>query len=79
MKNPYHTIHYTSVALPFLGSIRAGFAAPSEEEIADTITVGDYLIRHKESSYLLKVEGDSMEGAGILHGDMVIVERTADY
>lgn len=65
--------------LPLLGRICAGFAAPSEEEIADTITVGDYLIRHKDSSYLLQVEGDSMVDAGIHEGDMVIFERTQEY
>lgn len=64
--------------LRLVGSIRAGFASPAEEELADTITVGDHLIRHKESSYLLKVEGDSMQGAGILDGDMVIFERRSD-
>ena len=64
--------------LRLLGTIRAGFAAPAEEELADTITIGDYLIRHKESTYLLKVEGDSMNDAGILSGDMVLFERGAD-
>ncbi len=64
--------------LRVLGSIRAGFAAPAEEELADTITIGEYLIRHKESSYLLRVEGDSMRDAGILDGDMVIFERRND-
>ncbi len=64
--------------LKVLGNIRAGFAAPAEEELADTITVGEYLIRHKESSYLLQVEGDSMMDAGIHNGDMVIFERGKD-
>jgi SOS regulatory protein LexA len=64
--------------LRVLGNIRAGFAAPAEEELADTITVGEYLIKHKESSYLLKVEGDSMKDAGIMEGDMVIFERRGD-
>lgn len=61
--------------LRVLGNIRAGFAAPAEEELADTISVGEHLIQHKESSYLLQVEGDSMKDAGILEGDMVIFER----
>lgn len=65
--------------LPKVGHIRAGFAAPAEEELADTITVGEYLIRRPEASYLLEVEGDSMEGAGILEGDLVIFERGHDY
>ena len=63
---------------PVVGRIRAGFAAPAEEELADTISIGDYLLNDPNASYLLKVEGDSMEGAGIRDGDMVIFERTHD-
>lgn len=65
--------------LPVLGHIRAGFAAPAEEELADTITIGEYLLGRPEASYLLKVEGDSMIDAGIQEGDMVVFERTNDY
>jgi repressor LexA len=61
-----------------LGRIRAGFASPAEEELADTITVGEYLIRDKNASFLLEVEGDSMVDAGIHEGDMVIFERGSD-
>jgi len=66
-------------ALPLVGHIRAGFAAPAEEELADTVSIGEYLIRRPEASYLLEVEGDSMEGAGIHEGDMVVFERTHDH
>jgi SOS-response transcriptional repressor LexA len=67
----FHTV-------PQLGHIRAGFAAPAEEELADTISIGEYLLRRPEASYLLTVEGDSMRDAGIHHGDMVVFERTQD-
>jgi repressor LexA len=66
-------------ALPLVGHIRAGFAAPAEEELADTISIGEYLLRRPEASYLLTVEGDSMRDAGIHHNDMVVFERTQDY
>lgn len=66
-------------SVPLLGHVRAGFAAPAEEELADTVTIGDYLIGNPNASYLLTVEGDSMEDAGIQSGDMVIFERTQDY
>lgn len=55
-----------------------GFAAPAEEELADTITIGQYLIHHKESTYLLRVESDAMEDAGIFSGDMILFERRTD-
>lgn len=59
-----------------LGSIKAGFPSPTEEEFQDTISLNDYLIEKKEATYLLEVDGDSMIDAHIADGDMVIAERT---
>lgn len=59
--------------------MRAGFASPAEEDMADTISIGEYLLRDKDASFLLEVVGDSMEGAGIIEGDMVVFERTGSY
>ncbi|MFH1426088.1 MAG: transcriptional repressor LexA [Candidatus Kerfeldbacteria bacterium] len=58
-----------------LGTVEAGFPSPAEEELADTISLDDFLIEKKESSFMLRVSGDSMAGAGIKPGDYVIVER----
>lgn len=75
----YTKIKQGELLLPLLNVVRAGFASPAEEDMADTISVGEYLIRDKEASFLLEVVGDSMEGAGIMEGDMVIFERTGEY
>jgi repressor LexA len=40
------------------------------------MSLDEYLIKNKEATYLLQVKGDSMIDAGILPGDLVIVERT---
>lgn len=66
-----------SLASPvrLLGSVEAGFPSPAEEELADTISLDDLLIQNPEATFLLKVSGDSMSGAGILPGDMVIVDK----
>ena len=58
-----------------LGTVAAGFPSPAEEELADTISLDDMLIKNREATFLLKVSGDSMSGAGILPGDMVIVDK----
>ncbi len=58
-----------------LGSVEAGFPSPAEEELADTITLDQYLIKNREATFILKVSGDSMKDAGIMNGDMVIVQR----
>jgi SOS regulatory protein LexA len=63
------------LALPLFGPIAAGFAAPVEEQVEDTVTIENYLVRDKASTFLLRVKGDSMIDAGIHEGDLVIVER----
>ncbi|HTR45155.1 MAG TPA: transcriptional repressor LexA [Thermodesulfovibrionales bacterium] len=66
-----------SIAAPvkMLGTVEAGFPSPAEEELADALSFDDLLIQNRESTFLLKVSGDSMSGAGILPGDMVIVDK----
>jgi SOS-response transcriptional repressor LexA len=59
-----------------LGVVEAGFPSPAEEELLDTITLDEWLVENKESTYLLTVKGDSMKDAGIISGDLAIVERT---
>jgi len=58
-----------------LGTVEAGFPSPAEEELADTISLDDMLITNREATFLLKVSGDSMIEAGIMPGDMVIVDK----
>ena len=62
--------------VPLLGIVEAGWPSPAEEELLDTMSLDEYLIKNKEATYLLQVKGDSMSDAGILPGDLVIVERT---
>ncbi len=66
-----------SIAAPvrILGSVEAGFPSPAEEELIDTISLNDLLIENPDATFLLRVSGDSMSEAGILPGDMVIVDR----
>lgn len=63
------------MAIPVLGSIRAGFPSPAEESFLDVLSMDEYLVTRPEFSYLLQVSGDSMNEAGILEGDLVIVEK----
>ena len=58
-----------------LGTVEAGWPSPAEEELTDTMSLDEWLIRNKEATYILKVKGDSMIDAGIMDGDMVLLER----
>ncbi len=62
-------------SLPLLGSVQAGFPTPAEEERLGEVSFDDLLVRNPQSTYVVKVSGDSMSGAGIQPGDMVVVER----
>ncbi len=62
-------------SIKLLGSVTAGFPSPAEEELQDTMSLDEYLINNPNSTYLLKVEGDSMLDAGIQPGDLVLVDK----
>ena len=63
--------------LRVLGTIQAGFPTSSEEEArAEVISLDEMLVRNPDTAYVLTVEGDSMIDAGIMKGDMVIVDRS---
>lgn len=64
-----------SLSLPLVGEIQAGLPSPAEEELRDILSLDDYLITRPESSFILRVSGDSMIGEGIKPGDLVIVEK----
>lgn len=65
-------------ALPVMdASVRAGTPDAVEPQLwSDAITLESFLIRRPSKTVLLKVRGDSMRDAGILDGDLAIVERT---
>lgn len=59
-----------------LGLVEAGFPTHADQEELDTMSIDEYLIKNRDATYMLRVKGDSMKDAGIVEGDMVIVERT---
>ena len=62
--------------LPLVGSIAAGGPILAEENIEDELGVPEPLGRNAD--FLLRVRGDSMINAGILDGDIVVIQRQED-
>ncbi|MFH1427646.1 MAG: transcriptional repressor LexA [Patescibacteria group bacterium] len=58
-----------------IGSVQAGLPTSAEQEVGEALSLDEYLIKNKEKTYLLEVNGDSMIEAGINEGDLVIVEQ----
>ncbi|MBI2625552.1 LexA family transcriptional regulator [Candidatus Parcubacteria bacterium] len=62
-----------SLPLPLYGEVSAGYPVDVEAQPAEMVSIDEYLGDDKDS-FLLRVDGDSMIEAGILPGDIVIVE-----
>jgi len=62
--------------LPLLGQIAAGAPLLAEENVEDEIAVPEPLGRRAD--FLLRVRGESMVNAGILDGDIVVVQRAQE-
>jgi repressor LexA len=63
--------------LPLVGEVAAGGPLLAEENIEDYLAVPEPLSRGGEE-FLLRVKGDSMIDAGILDGDIAVVQRQQD-
>ena len=59
-----------------LGTVQAGFPTAAEEDVtSELMSLDDFLVERKSSTYMLEVMGESMKDAGILEGDLILVER----
>src|SRR5574338_1086085 len=61
-----------------LAKLSAGFPSPAADYEDKRLDVNDYLIQNPVSTFFFSVTGDSMEGAEIFHGDMLVVDRSIE-
>jgi DNA polymerase V len=68
-----------SILLDVCGwKVPAGFPSPAADHTQERIDLNKQLIRNKEATYIFRVKGDSMTGAGIYEGDALLVDRSMD-
>lgn len=58
--------------------VSAGFPSPAESFFEKRLNVNDLLVPHPDWTYFVRVEGDSMRGAGLQSGDVLVVDRSLD-
>ena len=69
----------TRYALPiFLGRLPAGFPSPADDYIEGKLDLNRHLIKHPAATFFVRVTGDSMIGAGIHSGDLLVVDRSLE-
>lgn len=61
-----------------LSRVQAGFPSPAEDYIEARLDLNELLIRRPAATFFLRVRGDSMTGAGIRDGDLLVVDRAAE-
>ena len=58
------------------GSVVAGFPSPAEQYLEPPLDLNELLVKRPAATYFVRVEGDSMVGAGIRDGDLLVVDRS---
>jgi DNA polymerase V len=56
----------------------AGFPAPGDDAVEAELNIHDLVVRHPTSTFFVRVTGDSMEGAKIFTGDVLVVDRAVE-
>ena len=59
----------------FIVTVPAEFPSPAEDYAEGSLDLNRYLIHHPAATFFVRVKGDSMVGAGIFCGDLLIVDR----
>lgn len=60
----------------FSSKVAAGLPSPAEDHIEETLDLNDYMVERPDTTFMLRVEGESMKDAGILPNDILVVDRS---
>lgn len=56
----------------------AGFPAPADDLVEQVLDINDLVVENPASTFFVRVQGDSMEGAGIFSGDVLVIDRSVE-
>lgn len=56
-------------------SVPAGFPSPAQDHQVDRIELMSQLVKHPQATFYVRIQGDSMQGAGVLDGSVVLVDK----
>ena len=74
-----HNIDAPLIELPlFLTPVACGFPSPAQDYIEQTIDLNQLCVEHPAATFFVRAAGDSMLGAGIHDGDLLVVDRALE-
>ena len=59
-----------------VGSVVAGFPSPAEQYLEPPLDLNELLVKRPAATFFVRVQGDSMVGAGIRDNDLLVVDRS---
>jgi DNA polymerase V len=63
--------------IPLYGhKVEAGFPSPADDYIEGRLSLDTHLIQHRDATFFVRAKGNSMVGAGIFDGDLLVVDRS---
>lgn len=62
----------------YLSAVQAGWPSPADDYIDQQLNLHELAVRNPAATFFLRAAGDSMLGAGIHDGDLLIVDRSVD-
>jgi DNA polymerase V len=60
----------------YLSRVPAGTFSPADDYREKSLDLNEYLVKHEAATFFVRISGDSMKGAGILSGDLAVVDRS---
>ena len=75
MTHPNKELFYRQRAL-LRRAVPAGFPSPADDYVEQRISLDEHLITRRDSTFFMRVAGESMRGLGIFDGDLLVVDRS---
>jgi len=82
--NPHLTVLKPAIGaapihIPLFGcKVPAGFPSPADDYIEGRLSLDEHLISNKDATFFVRAKGNSMTGAGIFDGDLLVVDKSLD-
>lgn len=75
----YESVQNLKLSLPlYSASVSAGFPSPADDFVDTNLDLNEYLVKSPASTFFVRAAGDSMIGAGIYSGDILVVDRSLE-
>ena len=62
----------------YLSPVQAGFPSPADDYMEEKLDLHKHLVKNESATFFLRASGNSMEGAGIFDGDLLVVDRSIE-